>query len=49
MLHYFEIFTNCQRLMRTFSKHYPKCKTVSIKLKKNNEREETDNIKVFTG
>ena len=34
MLCYFEIFTSCQGLMGTFSKHYSKCKTVSIKLRK---------------
>ena len=27
-------FTSCQVLMRTFSKHYSKCKTVSIKFRK---------------
>ena len=31
---YFEIFTSCQGSMRTFSKHYSKCKTVSIKFRK---------------
>ena len=30
----FEIFTICQGLMRTFSKHYFKCKTVSIEFRK---------------
>ena len=30
----FEIFTSCQGSMRTFSKHYSKCKTVSIKFRK---------------
>ena len=34
MLWYFEIFTSCQGLMWTFSKHYSKCKTVSIKFRK---------------
>ena len=34
MLHYFEIFTSCQGPMRTFSKHYSKCKTVSVKFRK---------------
>ena len=34
MLCYFEIFTSCQGSMRTFSKHYSKCKTVSIKFRK---------------
>ena len=33
-LWYFEIFTSCQALMWTFSKYYPKCKTVSIKFRK---------------
>ena len=31
---YFEIFTSCQGLMQTFSKHYSKCKTVSINFRK---------------
>ena len=30
----FEIFTSCQGSMRTFPKHYSKCKTVSIKFRK---------------
>ena len=34
MLCYFEIFTSSQGSMRTFSKHYPKCKTDSIKFRK---------------
>ena len=34
MLCSFEIFTGCQGSMRTFSKHYSKCKTVSIKFRK---------------
>ena len=34
MLYYFEIFTSYQRLMWTFSKHYSKCKTVSLKFRK---------------
>ena len=34
MLCSFEIFTSCQGSMRTFSKHYSKCKTVSIKFRK---------------
>ena len=34
MLGYFETFTSCQRSKRTFSKHYSKCKTVSIKFRK---------------
>ena len=34
MLCYFEIFTRCQGLMRTFSKHYSECKTVSTKFRK---------------
>ena len=34
MLGYFETFTGCQRSKRTFSKHYSKCKTVSIKFRK---------------
>ena len=34
MLRYFEIFTICQGSMRTFSKHYSKCKTFSIKFRK---------------
>ena len=34
MLCYFEIFTSCQESMRAFSKHYSKCKTVSIKFRK---------------
>ena len=34
MLCYFDIFTSCQGSMRTFSKHYSKCKTVSIKFRK---------------
>ena len=34
MLYYFEIFTSSQGSMRTFSKHYPKCKTDSIKFRK---------------
>ena len=34
MLCYFEIFTSCQGSMRIFSKHYSKCKTVSIKFRK---------------
>ena len=34
MLCLFEIFTSCQGSMRTFSKHYFKCKTVSIKFRK---------------
>ena len=31
MLCYFEIFNSCQESMQTFSKHYSKFKTVSIK------------------
>ena len=31
---YFEIFNSCQGSLRTFSKHYSKCKTVSIKFRK---------------
>ena len=31
---FFLIFTSCQGSMRTFSKHYSKCKTVSIKFRK---------------
>ena len=34
MLCSFEIFTSCQGLMRTFLKHYSKCKMVSIKFRK---------------
>ena len=34
MLCFFEIFTHCQESMPTFSKHYSKCKTVSIKFRK---------------
>ena len=34
MLCSFEIFTSCQGSMGTFSKHYSKCKTVSIKFRK---------------
>ena len=34
ILWYFKIFTSCQGSMRTFSKHYSKCKTVSIKFRK---------------
>ena len=34
MLRSFEIFTSCQGLMQTFSKHYFKCKMVSIKFRK---------------
>ena len=34
MLCNFEIFTSCQGSMRTFSKHYPKRKRVSIKFRK---------------
>ena len=34
MLYYFEIFTSYQGSMWTFSKHYSKCKTVSIKFRK---------------
>ena len=34
MLCYFELFTTCQGWIRTFSKHYSKCKTVSIKFRK---------------
>ena len=34
MLCYFQIFISCQGLMRTFSKHYSKCKTVAIKFRK---------------
>ena len=34
MLYYFEIFTSYQGLMWTFSKHYSKCKTVSLKFRK---------------
>ena len=34
MLCYFEIFTSCQGSMWTFSKHYSKCKTVSVKFRK---------------
>ena len=34
MLCYFEIFTSFQGSMRTFSKHYSKSKTVSIKFQK---------------
>ena len=30
----FEIFTSCQGLIRTFSKHCSKCKTVQIKFRK---------------
>ena len=33
MLCSYEIFTSCQRSMQTFSKHYSKCKTVSIKFR----------------
>ena len=46
MSHYFEIFTNCQGLMRNFSRHHYKCKKVSTKF---TGREETANIKIFTG
>ena len=49
MVCYYEIFTSCQGSMRTFSKHYSKCKTVSRKVQKNIAREETANIKFFTG
>ena len=45
MLCYFETFTSYQESMGTFSKHYAKCKTVE----KNIAREETANIKIFTG
>ena len=38
MLHYFEVFTSCQGSMRTFSKHYSKCKTASIKSEKHCQR-----------
>ena len=31
---YFEIFSSCQRSMRTFSKNHSKCKTVLIKFRK---------------
>ena len=34
MLCFFEIFTHCQESMPSFSKHYSKCKTVSIKFRK---------------
>ena len=34
MLRYFEIFTSSQGSIRTFPKHYSKCKTVSIKFRK---------------
>ena len=34
MLCSYEIFTSCDAKMRTFSKHYSKCKTVSIKFRK---------------
>ena len=34
MFYYFEIFIICQESMRSFSKHYFKCKTVSIKIRK---------------
>ena len=34
MLRYYEIFTSCQGSMRTFSKHYFKCKSASIKFRK---------------
>ena len=34
MLCFFEIFASCQGSMRTFSKHYSKCKMVSIKFRK---------------
>ena len=34
ILWFFLIFTNCEGSMRTFSKHYSKCKTVSIKFRK---------------
>ena len=34
MLWSFEIFTSCQGSTRTFSKHYSKCKTFSIKFRK---------------
>ena len=34
MLCYFKIFTRCQGLMQTFSKHCSKCKTVSTKFRK---------------
>ena len=34
MLCYFEILTNCQWSMQTFSKHYSKCKTISVKFRK---------------
>ena len=30
----FEVFTSCQGSMQTFSKHYSKCKMVSIKFRK---------------
>ena len=34
MLCYFKIFTSCQGSMQTFSKHYFKCKTISINFRK---------------
>ena len=34
MLCSFGIFTSCQGSVQTFSKHYSKCKTVSIKFRK---------------
>ena len=49
MLRYSEFFTSYQGSMGTFSKHYSKCETVSIKFSKNIAREETTSIKIFTG
>ena len=48
MLHYFEIFTSCQGLMRTFSKHFSISNDFN-KVQKDIARKETANIKIFTG
>ena len=47
MLCYFEIFTSCRGSMQTFSKHFFKSKTVSIKFRKTLE-ERTLSISKFS-
>ena len=47
MLCYFEIFTICQESMRTFSKHYSKCKTVSTMFRKTLQEWRLPTFKTF--
>ena len=47
MLRSFEIFTSCQGSMQNFSKHYSKCKTVSVKFRKTLEERRLPIIKFW--